>query len=76
MGKIFAVGDIHGCLGKLKDLMNRIAVDPGEDTIVFIGDYIDRGPDPRGVVDFILGVKARVRNTVCLLGNHPSRSTI
>jgi serine/threonine protein phosphatase 1 len=47
-----------------------IDIDPGEDTLVFIGDYIDRGPDPKGVVDFILDVKARVPNTVCLLGNH------
>lgn len=70
MGKIFAIGDIHGCLGKLRDLMDRIAIDPAADTIVFIGDYIDRGPDPKGVVDLVLDVKRRVSNTVCLLGNH------
>ena len=50
MGKIFVIGDIHGCLDKLKTIMNRINIDGENDTLVFIGDYIDRGPDPKGVV--------------------------
>lgn len=70
MGKIYAIGDIHGCLAKLTQLMNRIGIDADKDMIVFIGDYIDRGPDARGVVDFILDLKKTVRNTVCLMGNH------
>jgi len=70
MGKIFAIGDIHGCLDKLKGMMERIDIDDDEDTLVFIGDYIDRGPDPKGVVDFVLELKSRLKNVVCLLGNH------
>ncbi|MDY6852448.1 MAG: metallophosphoesterase [Thermodesulfobacteriota bacterium] len=40
MSRIFAIGDIHGCLGKLLDLLNLIDWDPEDDTLVFIGDYI------------------------------------
>lgn len=69
MGKIFAIGDIHGCADRLDRLMEKIPVDE-EDTLVFIGDYIDRGPDPRGVVDRILRIRETHRNVVCLTGNH------
>lgn len=70
MGKIFAIGDIHGCLDKLEVMMERIDLNDEEDMLVFIGDYIDRGPDPKGVVDFVLELKSRLKNVVCLLGNH------
>lgn len=70
MGKIFAVGDIHGCLGKLENLMEMIRPDRGQDTLIFLGDYIDRGPDSRGVVDFILDLQKGYAGVVCLMGNH------
>ncbi len=70
MGKIFAVGDVHGCFSRLRDLMDLIAPDPERDTVVFIGDYIDRGPNPQTVVDFVLEIKETLPHTVCLLGNH------
>lgn len=70
MGKIFAVGDIHGCFCRLRDLIDLIDPDPAADTLVFIGDYIDRGPNPKAVVDFVLEIKERLPRTVCLLGNH------
>lgn len=68
-GRILAIGDIHGCLDKLIELLNRMG--PGRtDTIVFLGDYIDRGPDSRGVVEVILGLRQSVPKTICLRGNH------
>ncbi len=70
MNKIFAIGDIHGCLGKLQSLIQNIEVDPENDTVVFIGDYIDRGSAGREVVDYVIGLKAEYKNVVCLLGNH------
>jgi len=70
MEKIFAIGDIHGCLVKLEKMISLIDLDEERDTIVFIGDYIDRGPDPKGVVDFVLDIKKKVKNVICLLGNH------
>ncbi|MBN1380667.1 MAG: serine/threonine protein phosphatase [Deltaproteobacteria bacterium] len=72
MGKIFAIGDIHGCRGMLVDLIKKINPAPTEDTLVFIGDYIDRGRDSKGVVDLIIDIKKTVKNVVCLKGNHES----
>ena len=68
--RIFAIGDIHGHLDRLQHMMKMIDMDEGRDTLVLLGDYIDRGPDPRGAVDFILRLKARVRKMHCLMGNH------
>lgn len=69
-GKIFAVGDIHGCVAKLQRLFERLPYTKGIDTLVFMGDYIDRGPDSRKVIDFILGLKHDGHNLVALMGNH------
>jgi serine/threonine protein phosphatase 1 len=70
MEKIFAIGDIHGCLSQLKNMIAAIDPDEEGDTIVFMGDYIDRGPDSKGVVDCILHLRERVRKVICLMGNH------
>jgi serine/threonine protein phosphatase 1 len=67
-----AVGDIHGNLAALNDILDQIRGEvAGGDTVVFLGDYIDRGPDTRGCIDAILGFQREVRaDVVCLLGNH------
>jgi serine/threonine protein phosphatase 1 len=70
MNKIFAIGDIHGCADELERLMKKIPIDYGHDTLVFIGDYIDRGPHPYEVVDCLIDFKVRHPNTVFLKGNH------
>lgn len=70
MEKIYAVGDIHGCLDKLERMMEEIDPDPENDLLVFLGDYIDRGPDSRGVVDLVLRLRETYRHTTCLRGNH------
>jgi len=69
-GKIFVIGDIHGCLDILKRLMDKIPWEPKKDKLIFVGDYIDRGEDPKGVVDFIISLKKEYNNVECLLGNH------
>jgi serine/threonine protein phosphatase 1 len=68
--RIFVVGDIHGCLDKLEKLMKRIDPVSGEDQLVFLGDYIDRGEDSRGVIDYLLRVRDKYPETVFLVGNH------
>lgn len=68
--RIFAIGDIHGCLDKLVLLMRLIEVDPETDSLVFIGDYIDRGDHSKEVVDYLVDVKRRFPQTFFLLGNH------
>lgn len=70
--RIFVIGDVHGCLGMLQRLMERIAWDPERDRLIFLGDYIDRGEDSRGVIDFILRLAAESDRVDCLLGNHES----
>jgi serine/threonine protein phosphatase 1 len=70
MGKIFAIGDIHGSFDRLQDLMQKIPVDFANDTLVFIGDYIDRGPASVEVVEYLLDLKKRVPGIIFLKGNH------
>lgn len=48
----FIIGDIHGCLGMLKSLIGKIDWHPDRDSLIFLGDYIDRGEDSKGVIDF------------------------
>ena len=72
MNKIFAIGDIHGCFDKLQRLILEIKADPANDTLVFIGDYIDRVDGGRDVVDYILKLKKTFQNVICLRGNHES----
>jgi serine/threonine protein phosphatase 1 len=73
MHKTYAIGDIHGSLAKLRSLIAHCERDAGDDpmSLVFIGDYIDRGPDSRGVVEYVMGLEARLgTNVVVLKGNH------
>ena len=67
-----AIGDIHGNLPALNDLLGQLAPELGlGDTVVFLGDYIDRGPDSKGCVDAILAFQATAKAAVvCLVGNH------
>lgn len=67
-----AIGDIHGNVAALTKLLERIRTESGSgDTVVFLGDYIDRGPDSRGCVEAILQFRAdSPADVVCLLGNH------
>lgn len=69
MVRYFAIGDIHGELDMLKALLTKLDY-KHEDKIVFLGDYIDRGPDPKGVVDFLIEFKKLHPRTIFLRGNH------
>ncbi|ABA87672.1 metallophosphoesterase, putative [Syntrophotalea carbinolica DSM 2380] len=68
-GRLLAIGDIHGCHRALRSLLARLSPNRG-DRMVFLGDYIDRGPDPRGVIDTLLAVRRRVMRCTFLMGNH------
>lgn len=71
--RIFAIGDIHGRRDLLEDLLNLIrsyrATSSADDVFVFLGDYIDRGPDSKGVVDVLLALPPEGTN-IFLRGNH------
>jgi serine/threonine protein phosphatase 1 len=69
----FAIGDIHGCLDKLERLLAACEAHAGgrPARFVFLGDYIDRGPDSRGVVELLMRLQqAQPGAVVCLRGNH------
>lgn len=70
MGKIFAIGDIHGSIDRLQDLMQKIPIDFANDRLLFIGDYIDRGPGSVEVVEYLMDLKKRVPEIILLKGNH------
>jgi len=66
--KTYAIGDIHGCLSSLERLLEAVPYN-NDDRIVFLGDYIDRGPDSKGVIDHVLHLMA-TRHVTILRGNH------
>ncbi len=70
MSKIFAIGDIHGCHQTLNELLDLINPRAGQDRIVFLGDYINRGPCSKEVIEQIISVKKTYPGTITLMGNH------
>jgi serine/threonine protein phosphatase 1 len=69
----FAIGDVHGCFDKLELLIAACdLLSAGKDArFVFIGDYVDRGPDSRRVIDFLIQSQLREPHRfICLRGNH------
>jgi serine/threonine protein phosphatase 1 len=73
MSLIYAIGDIHGCLTKLRSLLLRCEkhADGRPMSFVFVGDYIDRGPQSCGVIDRLIDLKAQHgESVVALMGNH------
>ncbi len=66
--RTIAIGDIHGCDAALETLLQAIDIKPG-DTLVTLGDYIDRGPDSRSVVQRLLELRNGCE-LVSLMGNH------
>ena len=67
-----AVGDIHGNLPALVDVLGQLRREvQRDDTVVFLGDYIDRGPDSKGCIDAILSFRNEIdAEVVTLMGNH------
>jgi serine/threonine protein phosphatase 1 len=69
--RYFVVGDIHGCYQKLMGLLEQLDWKPGgDDLLIFLGDYIDRGPQSYEVVDTLAGLADQASNIVTLMGNH------
>lgn len=73
--RLYAIGDVHGCLDMLERVHDRIEADlaarPVADwRVIHVGDYVDRGPDSRGVVEYLMRRSAADPRHVCLMGNH------
>jgi len=68
-GRTFVIGDIHGCLDEVNRLLEHL--DPtSADTLVFLGDYVDRGPQSRHVIERLLRLRTEAAHCVFLKGNH------
>ncbi|MCA9191491.1 MAG: serine/threonine protein phosphatase [Planctomycetales bacterium] len=67
-GRLIAIGDIHGCSDALRVLLNTIQPE-SDDTIVTLGDYVDRGPNSKDVIEQLIALKQKCV-VVCLQGNH------
>jgi len=67
-GRTIAIGDIHGCASELQSLLDLIQPSP-EDTIIFLGDYIDRGPDSKTVIETVMALREQC-HVIPLIGNH------
>lgn len=68
--RTIAFGDIHGCSEALKTLLGAVNPTP-KDTLIFLGDYVDRGSNSKEVLDIIINLK-KSHNVIALLGNHES----
>lgn len=66
--KYLAIGDIHGCVESMKSLLKQIS-HHNDREFIFVGDYIDRGPDSKGVVDYLLEYQKQ-QDCIFLRGNH------
>ena len=64
----FVIGDIHGCGRSLVGVLGMVEPQP-EDTVIFLGDYVDRGPDSAGVLDIVIDLTHSCK-VVPLIGNH------
>ena len=68
MTRYIAITDIHGELGKLESVLSKIDLRP-DDIFVFMGDYIDRGLDSKGVVEKVIEISEQYE-TITLIGSH------
>lgn len=66
----YAIGDIHGCLDKIQRLLDVLRYDPAADRLLFLGDYIDRGPQSKGVIELLCHLQRENPANVFLMGNH------
>ena len=72
-GRLCIIGDVHGMINPLRSLVEKLGVQPA-DTLVFVGDLIDKGPDSAGVVAYVEDLRQRAAFEVVLVeGNHEDR---
>lgn len=76
--RAYAIGDVHGCHAEMTIMLDLIADDLRDNPIadyriIFLGDYCDRGPDVRSVIDTLMERQKTDRRVICLLGNHDDK---
>jgi serine/threonine protein phosphatase 1 len=69
-GRLFAIGDIHGCIDSFRELIEYKIKIKNNDKLVLLGDYIDRGNKSKEVVDYIIDLQLKGFDIIPLMGNH------
>lgn len=72
MSRTLMISDIHGCVETLQRLLEQMRYAPGQDTLLLLGDYVDRGPQSRETVDYVMALSRQPR-CIALRGNHDQR---
>ncbi|MFH1119944.1 MAG: metallophosphoesterase family protein [Bacteroidota bacterium] len=70
MQKQWVIPDIHGCKRSLLSLIETQIMPSKEDKLFFLGDFVDRGPDSKGVLDYVMGLQEQGYSIIALKGNH------
>lgn len=70
MKRTCVVGDIHGCLEPFLQLMDMMDLHPEDDRLVFLGDYVNRGPESKEVISELILLKKKIPHSIFLKGNH------
>lgn len=68
--RTYIIGDVHGCLEMLERLLDKIDWNPANERLIFLGDYIDRGKNSKGVLDLLLEISKSSSLVQFLIGNH------
>lgn len=73
--RLYAIGDVHGCIDQLEEMHRLIADEiardgPADWRIIHLGDYVDRGPDSKAVLSFLVAARERDPRNVMIGGNH------
>lgn len=71
IARLIAIGDTHGCIHELNELLSTINI-TGYDTLIMLGDLVDRGPNPEAVVQKVKEL-CNLGNTYCIQGNHDNK---
>src|ERR1035437_6564820 len=71
-GRAISVGDAHGCLAELEELIGKLAITQ-DDTVVFLGDLVDRGPNSEGVVQLVKSLSESF-SVYCVASNHDEKA--
>ena len=66
----YFIGDVHGCIKTLKELVRQICIVDDKPELYFVGDLIDRGPDSKAVIDYIIELNSSGLKTTSIRGNH------
>ena len=72
--RTIVIGDVHGCFNELAALLQKVKWNEKKDKLVFVGDLVDKGPDPFGVLNWAFQIWKRSGNLICVKGNHEEKN--